>query len=122
MAKPNKAKARQPWQDIAREVQNYRDASIDRVQPVISKLPTHLPPNVLDIPSQLLSQEEIQITQTAPEDLLRRLAAGELSATSVTRAFLRRAGLAQMLVCLRFLSIFLPRQRYPDQLPHGTSP
>lgn len=122
MAKPTKAKAKRPWQDIAREVQDYRNASTDRVQPAIPKLPSNLPPNVLDIPSQVLRQEEIQITQTAPEDLLSSLAAGELSATSVTRAFLRRASLAQKLVSFNSLSLPLYRQQYPDQLRHRTSP
>lgn len=108
MAKPTKAKAKRPWQDIAREVQDYRDASIDRIQPAIPMLPASLPPYILDIPSQVLSHQEIQITETAPEDLLSKLTSGEITATSVTTAFLRRAGLAQKLASLNFNSLTIP--------------
>lgn len=114
MSKPMKAKAKRPWQDIAQEVQDYRDATIDEVQPAIPNPPTNLPSNVIHIPRELLSQEEIQITQTVPEDLLFKLACGELTATSVTIAFLRRAGLAQKLVSLESYVILsltnMPRQ------------
>jgi amidase len=94
MAKATKGKAKRPWQDIVQEVQYNRDASIDRVQPPIPKISNDLPTNIFDIPSQVLNHEEIKITQIRPEDLLSRLATGELTATAVTRAFLRRAALA----------------------------
>jgi amidase len=103
MAKATKGKEKRPWQDILREVQYNRDASIIRVQPSIPENSNNLPTNVLDIPSQVLNHEEIQITQIPPEDLLSRLATGELTATVVTRAFLRRAALAQKLVSPSFL-------------------
>jgi hypothetical protein len=99
MARDTKAKQKRPWQDIAREAQEYRDASIARVQPGVPQLPTSLPQNVVDVPRNALSQQEVQITETAPEDLLSALASGELKATTVATAFLRRAGLAQKLVC-----------------------
>ncbi len=122
MAKPIRGKAKQPWQDIAREVQHYRDASIDRIQPPLLKLSSNLPANTHGIPKEVLSHEEIQITQTPPENLLSRLAAGELTAASVTRAFLRRAGLAQKLVSHASLGLCLPRQQHLDQLRNRTSP
>jgi amidase len=122
MAKANKGKAKQPWQDIVREVQCNRDASIDRVQPPIPKNSNNPPTNVLDIPNQVLNHEEIQITQISPEDLLSRLATGELTATTITRAFLRRAALAQKLVGPQPLDIYLNYQRCLDQLRHRTSP
>lgn len=91
-------KQKEPWQHTAQEAQEYRDASIARVQPEVPQLPPNLPPNVINIPGETLSQDEIQITETPPEDLLGLLASGGLTATIVTKAFLRRAGLAQKLV------------------------
>lgn len=87
------------WQDIAKEAQEYRDASIARIKPDVPQIPTQLPKNVINIPRELLPHLEILITESPPEDLLRMLASRELSATAVCTAFLRRAGLAQRLVC-----------------------
>ena len=87
------------WQDVAKKAQDHRDASISRVKPTIPKVPGDLPLDRTDIPKYLLSTDEVVITQTAPDDLVRSLALGELTSTAVTTAFLRRAGLAQTLVC-----------------------
>lgn len=92
MAKPT-------WQDIAKEAQDYRDASISRVKPAVPVVPEDLPLDRTDVPKYLLATEEVVITQTAPEDLVHSLAIGKLTSTAVTTAFLRRAGLAQALVC-----------------------
>lgn len=92
---------RQAWQDIAKEAQDYRDASISRVEPSIPAVPKDLPLDRTDIPKYLLSTEEVVITQTAPEDLVSSLGSGKLTSTAVTSAFLRRAGLAQALVRLQ---------------------
>ena len=99
MAQNVKPKQKRQWQDIAQEAQVYRDASIARVKPDVPQLSKSLPKNVVHIPRNALSEEEIRITETAPEDLLGMLASGELTATTVTTTFLRRAGLAQKLVC-----------------------
>jgi hypothetical protein len=99
MAQASKRKKKKPWRDISREAQQYRDASIARVQPELPQLPENLPKNVTRIPGTLLACEEIKITGMLPEDLLGVLASGELTAVAVTTAFLRRAGLAQKLVC-----------------------
>ncbi len=87
------------WEKIAREAQGHRDASISRVKPDVPHPPANLPRNVMDIPCQLLSREEIQITEAPPEELAELLRSRKLTATTVTIAFLRRAGLAQKLVC-----------------------
>ena len=100
MARATRAKHGRSWQDIAREAQEYRDATVDRVLPDIPELPQDVPKNVINVPSTILSQQEIYITEMAPEDLLSMLASGGLTALSVTTAFLRRAGLAQKLVYL----------------------
>lgn len=85
------------WQETCQHMQDYRDASIRRVEPPIPTVPGELPKNVSLLPKQLLTQNEIRITETAPEDLVTELSSGKLTTTEVTKAFLRRAGLAQQL-------------------------
>jgi amidase len=88
------------WQDIAKEAQDYRDASINRVVPAVPEVPKDLPLDRTEIPKYLLSTEEVLLTQTAPEDLVKSLASGKITSTAVIKAFLRRAGVAQALVSL----------------------
>ena len=107
MAPRAKAKQKKPWQEIAQKAQEYRDASIARSYSDIPELPKHLPNNVFSLLRQSIGQEELHITEMLPEDLLIALAAGHLTATTVTRAFLRRASLAQKLVC------FEPCESFP---------
>ncbi len=56
------------------------------------------PKNSTNIPSINLQAEDVEITASLPEELVKLLANGELTATEVTTAFLRRAALAQKLV------------------------
>jgi amidase len=98
MAPVKAVKRKRRWQDIAQEAQQYRDASIARVWPDIPQLPEKLVKNVTEIPGTVLSQEEVHITEMPPEGLLSVLASGDLTAVAVTKAFLRRASLAQQLV------------------------
>jgi len=108
MAQVKVVKRKRPWQDIAREAQQYRDASIARVWPDLPQLPENLAKNVTEIPGTVLSREEVQITEMSPEGLLNVLASGDLTAVAVTTAFLRRASLAQKLVWLeRVVKAFL---------------
>jgi amidase len=105
MAAHSKAKQQRPWQDVAKEAQRYRDASIAVVTACFPATPdgdefSELPKNSSVIPSQTLHPRDIQITGSLPEELIRALASGELSATDVTTAFLRQAALAQKLVGL----------------------
>ena len=86
------------WQDVVHQVQSHRDQTLTLIQPPIPKLPTELPCNVTTLPQTLLSPREAEITTTNAEDLVASLAAGRLTSTEVTNAFLRRAGLAQKLV------------------------
>lgn len=87
------------WQETAARVQQYRDSSL-RVEPPLSGIPGELPQNVTEIPRKVLSPEEFDITERSLEELLKLLASGELSSVTVTKAFLRRAALAQKLVSL----------------------
>lgn len=87
------------WQEVAKTAQIHRDESIRRVEPPIPEVPgpDQLPLDRTDVPKYLLSTEEIVITQSAPENLIASLASGKYTSTTVTTAFLRRAGLAQAL-------------------------
>ena len=108
MAQVRVAKRKRPWQDIAQEAQEYRDASIARAWPDLPQLPEKFAKNVTKIPGTILSQEEVQITEMAPEGLLGVLASGDLTAVAVTTAFLHRASLAQKLVWPEELVMVIP--------------
>lgn len=88
------------WQEVSETAQEHRDASIARVEPAIPDVPKELPFDVTKLPQELLSKEEVDITQLLTEDLVASIASGHLSSTTVAKAFLRRAGLAQRLVGL----------------------
>ncbi|EME50048.1 hypothetical protein DOTSEDRAFT_59191 [Dothistroma septosporum NZE10] len=91
-----------------------------------------LPRNVTGVPQQLLPEHFLAITQKAPELLLEDLANGTLSSTSVTTAFLTRAGLASRLTnCVtellpdaalaraQYLDAFLAEHKRPIGSLHG---
>lgn len=86
------------WQEIAKEVQQYRDDTIAQIQPEVPTVPDNLPQNVAGYPDHLLPDSENEITKESPEKLVQLLASGGVSCVEVTKAFLRRAGLAQKLV------------------------
>ena len=110
MVQPKKRKHSRPWQQIAQEAQDHRDASLAQVGLTASagfEQSGSLPKSSLNVPEKVLEHHDLRITETLPEDLLKRLAIGELSTTEVTTAFLRRAVLAQKLVSHQS-SIVLP--------------
>ena len=86
------------WENVAQDVQEYRDVTLDHVEPPIPEVPSPLPQNSIDLARILLSGREIDITETSTKNLISSLASAKLSSTEVTNAFLRRAGLAQKLV------------------------
>lgn len=86
------------WQQVAEDRQKHRDATIAAVAPSVPAVPKELPLNVTSIPKELLTSDEIEITEMKVEDLVPALAEGKLSAVDVTNAFLRRAAVAQALV------------------------
>lgn len=93
-------KLRPTWQAIAKEAQEYRDATIEKVRPPISDVDHEIPRNVFATIRSSLSAQEIEITELPAEKLLEYLQCGRFSAVSVTNAFLRRAAVAQKLVGL----------------------
>ncbi|PWY94257.1 glutamyl-tRNA amidotransferase subunit A [Aspergillus sclerotioniger CBS 115572] len=88
-------KERPSWQDLAQQVQAVRDRSIAQIELVVPVLPETLPIRVIDIPRQHLTPLELVITESHSEALVESLAAGNLTASSVTKAFLRRAAIAR---------------------------
>lgn len=84
------------------EVRTYRDASISRIEPAFPELPDPLPKNVTGIAKQVLSEEELKITSYDAPELLVAIREKVFSVEAVTRAFLRRAALAQKLVGFLF--------------------
>ena len=61
----------------------------------------------MGIPRVALEPDEVRITELPTEVLLDLLASGKVTATTVTKAFLRRAGLAQKLVFMNLQILFL---------------
>lgn len=86
--------SRESWQEISRQAKAYRDGTIQG----IPDIPEYLSRDVTAIPATLLSPEEVAITETTPENLVRSIAIGQFTSTAVIKAFLRRAGIAQKLV------------------------
>ena len=128
MGKSIKRKREQTWQEVAKEAQDHRDASLAKVQPGLPaaleriRLSEGLPKNSMSIPGKTLHPGDFRITETLPEQLVKALSTGELSATNVTTAFLRRAVLAQMLVSwllfLFLVNIRLITNNNVDKLRH----
>jgi amidase len=108
MAPSSKRKPNRPWQEIAKEAQEYRDASLATFA---QDFPTTITSDVSDlrndstnVPAVVFGAQNLKITESLPEELVKLLANGELRAVDVTIAFLRRAALAQKLV--RKLKLF----------------
>lgn len=81
--------AEHTWEDVAKIAQDLRDASLSRVEPSLPDVPSELPRDVTNLPKQLLTENEVLITQTSPEHLVESLAIGKLTSTTVVAAFLR---------------------------------
>jgi amidase len=88
------------WRAIAEEAQNYRDSTISIIRAPLPSMPSKISDCVLQTPTQLLTKDETIITNLLPEEILDFLASGQLSATDVTNAYLKRACIAQDLVLL----------------------
>ena len=87
------------WKAIAREAQDHLHASISRVQPSVPKIsPSSDTLDYSGLPKSYLSPKELKITETPTEHLVSALAEKSYSAVEVTRAFLRRAVIAQSAV------------------------
>jgi hypothetical protein len=88
------------WQEVAADRQKHRDSTLSLLDPPLPSI-EDLPLNTIPLARKYLTAEELKITETSPENLISQLAKGSLSSVAVTKAFLRRAGLAQLAVRLR---------------------
>jgi amidase len=93
------------WQEVAADRQKHRDATIAAIEPPVTDI-NYIPQYTIPLAKEFLTSEEIKITQTLVEELVPQLAKGELSSTTVIKAFLRRAALAQKAV---YPNLPLPR-------------
>lgn len=93
----------QPWLAKAQWARFLRDASLAKVQPPLEGLSAldELPSDSTSLSAIVLSAREIHITEAyGIAELLTALRTRKLSVEEVTRAFLRRAALAQIAVSL----------------------
>ncbi|KLJ09097.1 hypothetical protein EMPG_15479 [Blastomyces silverae] len=116
----------EPWEEKAQAVRDYRDATLAKVDPPLAPLPDPLPLNAIDLPKQLLTAREYELTQNYDAiALLRMLRAKEVTSEELTRAFLRRAAIAQHAVnCVTELmwDEAIERAKYLDSLPNTIGP
>jgi len=89
------------WQDKVAWAQAKRSASLAKVTPKLVGVPEweDMPQNSRDLPKEVLTSREIELTENYTiTELLRLLRARDVSVEEVTRAFLRRAALAHAAV------------------------
>lgn len=76
-----------------------RERSMAKVEPKLEGLPDTMPLNSQHVPKDVLTAEELEITENySVTELLAKLKSRSLSVEKVTRAFLRRAAVAQAMV------------------------
>ncbi|KAF3150202.1 hypothetical protein TWF594_010082 [Orbilia oligospora] len=92
------------WQEIAAERQAHRESTIEALAKLPDPIiipgfgdPSKLPLNVYKTCQYYLTPREIEITEANPIIILAQLANSTISAVDVTRAFLKRAAIAQKL-------------------------
>ncbi|KAH7160475.1 amidase signature domain-containing protein [Dactylonectria estremocensis] len=114
----------QHWEDKVRWARDKRDASLAKVEPKLEGIPETLPLSSQDLPRAILTAWEIEITETySITELLSLLRERIISVEEITRAFLRRAALAQAATnCLIELlwDEAIGRAKYLDSLPQPT--
>jgi hypothetical protein len=77
----------------------HRDIGLAKVEPKLQGIPDELPLSSQDLPKAVLTAREIEITERySVIQLLDVLRKREIKVEEVTRAFLRRAALAQVAV------------------------
>ncbi|TEY83162.1 hypothetical protein BOTCAL_0025g00210 [Botryotinia calthae] len=89
------------WQDVASEAQKHLDATIAPAEPALVEITEELPLRVISLPRKYMGPGDITITETLIEMRLASLAIVKLHSLAVTKAFLRRAAIAQTLFLAR---------------------
>lgn len=90
-------------QQLVAQAISLRDTSVAAVEPALEGVPEQVPQNVLVVPEMVLTPEELQITSYDAPELLKLMREKALTCEVVTRAFLRRAALAQKMVCFGYV-------------------
>jgi hypothetical protein len=93
----------QSWEDKAAWARAKRTASLAKVKPKLTGIPEPdaLPQNSRDLPKDVLTPREVELTESyGIKDLLALLRERKVTVEEVTRAFLRRAALAHAAVIL----------------------
>jgi amidase len=87
------------WQEIAQEQQALRDAKIPK-EWLLKDLPAASVADVMRVPyeSRIMTETELALTEKDATELLGLMAAGKLKSEDLTRAFCKRAAIAQQLV------------------------
>lgn len=80
---------------------HLRDTSVAEVQPPLFDVPNSSAKNVRRIADDVLTSEELRITSFDAPELIKLIREKSYTCEAVTRAFLRRAALAQKLVSYR---------------------
>lgn len=92
----------QPWEKQAQVARDILEKSIQKqwLLPA-DKLPSPDRLNVIDVPREcgLLSEEELQMTETDATGLVEKMSVGSWTAEAVLTAFLKRATIGHQLVC-----------------------
>ena len=89
-----------PWQLKAKTARDFRDQSLAAVSPPIGPLPDPLPLSSQSLPKILLTPREYELTGSYDAvALLGLLREKKVTSEELTKAFLRRAAIAQYTVC-----------------------
>ncbi|KAI5289976.1 hypothetical protein KEM54_002762 [Ascosphaera aggregata] len=109
-----------------RRVRDYRESTLTKVDPPLGSLPSPLPGNVQGLAAAYLTERERELTEEYEAvELVKLMSSHKVTCEEVTRAFLRRAALAQRATnCLTELiwDEALARARYLDSLPAPAGP
>ncbi|EFW22322.1 hypothetical protein D8B26_000976 [Coccidioides posadasii str. Silveira] len=114
------------WQQKAQSIRDYRDGTLAKVEPPLKDIPDPLPLNSQGLPRQYLTEREFELTQNYDAiALLEMLRTKKVTSEELTRAFLRRAALAQKAVnCVTELmwDEAIARAKYLDSLKEPVGP
>ncbi|KAL3473085.1 amidase [Aspergillus californicus] len=84
------------WETKVQEALSLRDATLQQVDPPLAAIPDILPLNSQDLPAQFLTAREYELTQSYDAvQLVQMLRSKQVTSLELTKAFLRRAALAQ---------------------------
>ncbi|RSL91426.1 hypothetical protein CEP52_014261 [Fusarium oligoseptatum] len=110
-----------PYEATVASARAKRDESLAKVNPKLQGIPDELPLNSQGLPKTILTEREIEITENySVTELLSLLRERKIKVEEVTRAFLRRAALAQVATnCLVELmwDEAIARAQHLDSLP-----